>query len=109
MRKIRRATERTIEPLELVRGALAELDLMVEAALFGFAWMHNMNDRMNGGAWKDFTRVTRMPFSMRMRFDLAMENTAEEAKKGFPILFGLGTVSLCGHLEAATRDLAHCW
>jgi hypothetical protein len=105
----RRATERTLYPLELLSESLAEFDLTVEGALFGFAWMHNRNDELSGSSWQQFCERSTMPILQRIHFDFAMEHVADQAAIGFPIFFGMATVTMCGYLEGGIREFAQQW
>lgn len=85
------------------------MDILVEATLFGFAWLHNTHERLQGRDWTAFVQQTRMPLSMRWRFDLALEQTAAEAAKGFPKFLNMAAVFVAATLEAAIRDFARHW
>lgn len=104
------ATERTLEVLERGRDSLADVDILVEAAMWGFAYMHNKHEQyLDQDEWRAYCDDKQLPFTVRWRLDLAMEQTAEQAKKGFPLFLGMSAISIASILESTVHDFARRW
>jgi hypothetical protein len=104
------ATHRTFEPIERGRQSLSELDTLIEAALWGFAHLHNKHEEFTDPRkWMAFCEAVQMPFSMQARYDFALEQTAEQARRGFPLFFEMAIISLASIVDASVRDFARRW
>lgn len=105
----RRATERTLQPLEDFGSALGELDLTLETSITGYGFLADQDEYFTNERWKEMIqRSGEHPLNF-FHFDLAMEHASEQARRGFPILYAQAVIGLTSALEIAVRDFVYAW